>query len=150
MRGEQTELKKTSITWSTILSKGIRDVIFLNINVNVFHLQLFSMRLYGVYWFTFYYFFLYNTYFYWRIIALQNFAVFCQTSTWNQPYVYPCPFEPPSHLPPIPSILVDTEYQFEFPEPYSKFPLTILHMVMWVSMLLFAYISPSPPLSPCP
>ena len=28
--------------------------------------------------------------------------------------------------------------------------LSILHMVMEVSMLLFAYISPSPSLSPCP
>ena len=28
--------------------------------------------------------------------------------------------------------------------------LYILHMVMWVSMLLFPYVSPSPPLFPCP
>ena len=35
------------------------------------------------------YFFLINLFFYWRIIALQNFAVFCQTSTWiSHRYTY--------------------------------------------------------------
>ena len=45
---------------------------------------------------------------YWRIIALQNFVVFCQTSTWISHIchiyirvcIYPLPFEPPSHLSP--------------------------------------------------
>ena len=31
----------------------------------------------------------------WRVIALQNFVVFCQTSAW---ITYPLPFEPPSFL----------------------------------------------------
>ena len=48
MTGGKNLIKKASVTWSTILSKGIRDVIFLKINVNVCHLQLFSMELYGV------------------------------------------------------------------------------------------------------
>ena len=35
-----------------------------------------------------------------RISALQNFVVFCQTSTWisHKIYTYPLPPEPPSHL----------------------------------------------------
>ena len=38
----------------------------------------------------FYLFFFFNLFtFYWRIIALQNFAVFCQTSTWiSHRYTY--------------------------------------------------------------
>ena len=45
--------------------------------------------------------------FYWRIIVLQNFAVFCQTATWiSHRYTYnPLPFEPPSHLPSHPTPL---------------------------------------------
>ena len=37
----------------------------------------------------------------------QNFAVFCQTSTWisHSVYTYPLPFETPSHLPPYPTPL---------------------------------------------
>ena len=47
-------------------------------------------------------FFLFNLFFYWRIIALQNFAVFCQTSTWisHRNTYNSLPFETPSHLPP--------------------------------------------------
>ena len=39
-------------------------------------------------------------FFNWRIITLQNFVVFCQTSTWiSHRYTYiPSCFEPPSHL----------------------------------------------------
>ena len=40
---------------------------------------------------------------------------------------------------------------FDFPEPYNEFPLAIYFIYGNVSsMLLFPYISPSPPLSPCP
>ena len=39
-------------------------------------------------------------FFNWRIIALQNFVVFCQTSTWVS-----LPFERPSYLPPHPTPL---------------------------------------------
>ena len=39
----------------------------------------------------------FNLFFYWRIIALQNFVVFCQTSTWiSYRYTYI-----PSHLTPL-------------------------------------------------
>ena len=37
---------------------------------------------------------IFNLFFYWRIIALQNFIVFCQTSTWiSHIHIFP-PFEP--------------------------------------------------------
>ena len=48
-------------------------------------------------------FFLVYLFFNWRIIALHNFAVFCQTSTWiSHKYAYiPSHLNlPPSHLPP--------------------------------------------------
>ena len=71
-------------------------------------------------------------FFNWRIIALQNFVLFCQTSTWISHrciYIYidisPLCFEPPSHLPLHLTLLVDTEPLFEFPESYSKFPFAI-------------------------
>ena len=68
----------------------------------------------------------FNLYFYWRIIALQNF-VFCQTSTWIiYRYTYiPSLLNLPSISLPIPTLQVDTEPLFEFPEPNSKFPLAI-------------------------
>ena len=40
-------------------------------------------------------------------------------------YICPLPPEPLSHLPPIPTPLVVTKPRFEFPESYSKFPLTV-------------------------
>ena len=46
-------------------------------------------------------------------ISLQNFVVFCQMSTWIR------------HLPPNPTPLGWCRVLFEFPEPYSKFPLAI-------------------------
>ena len=62
-----------------------------------------------------------------RIIALWNFVVFCQTSTWIS-HRYPCIPSllnlPPISLP-ISPLEVDAERLFEFPKPYSKFPLAI-------------------------
>ena len=43
-------------------------------------------------------------FFNWSKIALQNFAVFCQTSTWIS-HRCPLPVEPPSYLPPHPTPL---------------------------------------------
>ena len=71
--------------------------------------------------------FLFFKFFYWRIIALQNFVVFCQTSTWiSHRYTYIPSFLnlPPISLP-IASLQVDREPLFGFSEPYSKFPLAI-------------------------
>ena len=89
-------------------------------------------------------FFIFN----WRIIALQNFVVFCQTSTWIiYIYIYPFPFwtSVPSPTPFHPSRLIQSPC-FEFPEPYRKFLLNIYFTYDNVSfMLLFPYISPSAP-----
>ena len=68
-----------------------------------------------------------NLFFNWRIIALQNFVVFCQTSTWishRYTYILSLLNLPPISLP-ISPLKGDTEPLFEFPEPYSKFPLAI-------------------------
>ena len=47
-----------------------------------------------------------NLFFNWRKIALQNFAVFCQTSRWiSHRCTYVLSLEPPSHLPPHPTSL---------------------------------------------
>ena len=69
--------------------------------------------------------FLIYLFFYRRIIALQNFVVFCQTWTWiSHRNVYiPSVLKPPPISLPIPPLQVDTEPLFDFPEPYSKFPL---------------------------
>ena len=54
-------------------------------------------------------------------------------------------------LPPIsllsPALSVDTEPLFEFPEPYSKFPLAIYFTYGNVSFPVTLSISPSPPFS---
>ena len=65
--------------------------------------------------------------FYWRTIVLQDFVVFCQTSTWiSHKYTYtPSLLNLPPISLPIPPLWVDTESLFEFPGPYSKFLLAI-------------------------
>ena len=66
-------------------------------------------------------------------------------------HIYPLPSEPPSHLLPHTTPLHWYRALVEFPEPYSKFPLAIYFTYGNVSFhVLFPYISPSPPLSPCP
>ena len=72
-------------------------------------------------------FFVIYLFFSWRIIALQNFVVFCETSTWiSHMYTYiPSLLNlPPFSLPILP-LYIDTEPLFEFPEPHSKFPLAV-------------------------
>ena len=50
---------------------------------------------------------IYDFFFYSRITALQNFVVFLSNLNMNKPqvYIYPLPFEPPSHLQPYPTPL---------------------------------------------
>ena len=71
----------------------------------------------------------------------------------NQPQVYVCPLplEPPSYIPPIPSLQVVTELWFEFPESCGKFSLTVYFTYgsIYVSMLFSPFISPCPS-SPSP
>ena len=60
-------------------------------------------------------------FFNWRIIALQNFVIFCQISTWiSHRYIYiPTRLNLPPISLPIPPLWVDIEPLFEFPETYS-------------------------------
>ena len=79
--------------------------------------------------------------------ALQNFVVFCQTSTCiSHRYTFI-----PSllNLPPIslsmPLLWVDTEPLFEFPEPYSKFLLDIYFMsTPFCSMICLHFLTTPP------
>ena len=59
--------------------------------------------------------------------CFTEFFCFLSNLNMNQPevYIYPLPFETPSHLPPHPTPLGWYRALFEFPEPYSKFPLAI-------------------------
>ena len=70
--------------------------------------------------------FLFN-YFLLKDYCFTEFCCFLSNLNMNQPqvYIYPLPFETPSHLPPIPPVQLVTKSLFEFPEPYSKFLLAI-------------------------
>ena len=66
-----------------------------------------------------------DLFFNWRIIALQNFVIFCQMSTWIN---HRCTYVPSvSNLPPvsfpIPPLPASTEPLLELPETQSNFPL---------------------------
>ena len=65
-------------------------------------------------------------FFNWRIIALQNLVVLCQTSIWiSRRYTYsPSLLNLPSPSLSYPSRLIQSSL-FELPEPHSKFPLAI-------------------------
>ena len=85
--------------------------------------------------------------------CFTEFCGFMSNLNMNQPQVciYPLPFEPPSHLPPRPTPLGWCRVCLCFlRHTANSCRLSILHTVMWVSMLHFPYISPSPPFSPCP
>ena len=95
-------------------------------------------------------FFFFKFFFYWKVIALQNFVVFWHESVigihisprfWTS-----LPFPSPSH----PSRLIQSSCLSFLRHTANSHWLSILHVVMKVSMLLFTYISPSLSLSPCP
>ena len=69
----------------------------------------------------------FNLFFLLKGNRFTDFCCFPSNLKMRQPQVniYPLPFEPPSHLLPIPSLQVDMEPLFEFIEPYSKFQLAI-------------------------
>ena len=58
-------------------------------------------------------------------------------------YICPLPLEPLSHLPPIPTPLVVTRPQFEFPESYSKFPFAVyfIYGSVYASVLLSIHLT---------
>ena len=80
----------------------------------------------------------------WRRIALQNFAVFCHTSTWiSHRYTYnPLPFEPPSHLPPHHTSLGWYRAPVWVSWAYSKFLLAIYFTYGNISFLLLFPFEP--------
>ena len=94
--------------------------------------------------------FLKNLFINWRIIALQNFFVFCQTSTWiSHRYAYiPSLLNFPSIYLPILPLEVDTEPLFEFLEPHSIFPLAVYFTYGNISfhVSLFLHLTLSSPL----
>ena len=77
--------------------------------------------------YSFFFFFGHFIFFNCRISALQNFVVFCQTSTRiSHRYTHvPSPLNFPPLSLPIPPFWIVTELLFEFPESHSKFPLAI-------------------------
>ena len=80
-------------------------------------------------------------FFYWRIIALQNFVVFCQTSTLiSHRYKYiPSLFNLPPISLPILTLSIDTELLFEFPEPYSKIPVGYLFYILFCKFPCYSF-----------
>ena len=85
-------------------------------------------------------------FFNWRIIALQNFVVFCQTSTWlshRYPYI-PSLWTSPFH----PSRLIQSPCLSSLRHTANFHWLSVLHIVMYVFMLLSWFVPPFPPLSP--
>ena len=86
-----------------------------------------------------YFLFIFN----WRIIALQNCASFCPTSTWiSHRYTYvPSLLDLSPTSQPIPPLQVVIEHQFEFPELYGKLPLLILHTVVYMFPCYFLHSS---------
>ena len=81
-----------------------------------------------------------------RIIALQNFVVFCRTST-RISHRY-------THVPslldllPSPTLQPVSEALFEFPESYSKFPLAICFTYGTVNSCYSLHLHRSPFLPP--
>ena len=77
-----------------------------------------------------------------RIIALQNFAVFCQTSALRCTHVPSFPNLPPMSLPT--PLQIVTESLFEVPKSYRKLPLAInftngivsFHVTLSISLTL--------------
>ena len=113
--------------------RGTKEPLFFFVNSNFFIFKIYL-------------------FFNWRIIALQNFVGFCQTSTCiSHRFICPLPLELPSHLSPHPSRLgcyrapvwVPWVIQLSLYQSYQSHWLSVLHMVMQLSMLLPPYISPS-------
>ena len=72
----------------------------------------------------------------WRKIALQYCVGFWNKSIWiSHRYTYVpslLNFPPISHFSPHPTLYVVTEHWFNLPASYSKFPVAILHVVLYM------------------
>jgi len=73
----------------------------------------------------------------WKIIALQNFVVFCQTSTWiSHMYICPLTLETSSHLPPNPTPLCWHRSPVWVPWDIQQIPIGYLfYLKSWKMML---------------
>ena len=91
-------------------------------------------------------FFFINLFFLLKDNCFTEFCCFLSNLKMNQlqGYIYPLSFETLSISLPISPLQVDTEPLFEFPEPYSKFPLAIYFTYGNISFhVTLSYISPS-------
>ena len=86
-----------------------------------------------------------NLVFNWRIIALQNFVVFCKTSA-RISHRYTRVPSLPSPSPSRPSRLSQFESVFEFPESYRKFPLAVyfIYGIVRFHFILSIHLTSSP------
>ena len=89
----------------------------------------------------------------WKIIALQYCVSFCHTSTWISHSIHMSPPLWTSLPPPTSSHAsrLSQSTRSELPVSYSKFPLAIYftYSNVYVSMLLFQFVPPSPSPNPC-
>ena len=72
-----------------------------------------------------------NHFFYWGTVVLQRCIGFCSTTKWisfENTYIPSCPSLPSPLIPPISVI---TEHRAELLALYSRFPLSISHMVVY-------------------
>ena len=81
--------------------------------------------------------FFFNLLFYWRIITLQNFVVFCQTSTWiSHQYTYiPFLLNLPPVSPPTPPLEVDTEPLFWVSWALLQIPIGYIYIFFFMLFL---------------
>ena len=100
------------------------------------------------------YFLFLNLFYLLKDNCFTEFCCFLSNLNMNQTwYTYsPSLLNLPPISCPIPLLQVDTEPLFEFPEPYSKFPLAIYFTYGNVSfhVTLSIHLTLSSPLSPCP
>ena len=85
--------------------------------------------------------------------CFREFCCFLSNLNMNQPqiYLYPSLLKlPPISFPISPPSLIQSPCLSFLTHTANYHYLSILPMVMYVSMLLSPYISPSPPLSLCP
>lgn len=133
--GDQTKLLESSLR-SLLHSSGILLTLPSKIYSEFYHFSLLPLKK--------------KLFFNWQIIAFQNFAIFCQTSTCishRDTHVPSLLGLPPVSPPSQPSRLIQGPCLSALNQ--SKFPLLpVLHLVLELSMLLSHLTLSSPPPPP--